>query len=494
MINTILLIRPEVEVGKKEFPFGILYIATVLKNKYRVRILDLNIYPDKESEVEDFLESNPGAMLAVSALSGSYSWVKQITLRIKNKLPETKIVIGGHIAEMYELLLKNTGADFISLGEGEEMLPELINRLNTGGDLREVPGIAFLKDGEIVRTSIKLLKEFVLPDLTLIDPKDYFIHPARDMFFAKSQKYRAREREDDKLAAVIFSRGCLGACNYCYRHLPGHRQPAVEWCWKYLMDLYENYGVRYFRIDDELFTSNKEWFNQFYEKIKEAKIDILFRITGLRVDSIDNDLLAKLSEIGCIAINYGLESGSPEILKNMNKRTTVDQNKAAVNKTLAHGINAMAYIMLGYEGETNETLYETMDMLLDTDIDADYVSVFFTIPLPGTRLFKNCLARGLIRDEELFMEDIFDKIGSQEERYLVQLGEVTKEEMVGFRYKLIFLLRLKRIISKKGWLFKLIKKVIKAIPNKCRINKIFSFGQKVLNRFIKKFPALAGNK
>jgi hypothetical protein len=92
------------------------------------------------------------------------------------------------------------------------------------------------------------------------------------------------------------------------------------------------------------------------------------------------------------------------------------------------------------------------------------------------------------------MEEIFDKIGSQEERYLVQLGEVTKEEMVGFRYKLIFLLRLKRILNKKGWTFKLVKKVIKAIPNKYKINKMFSFGQKVLNRFIKKFPSFSRQK
>ena len=269
-------------------------------------------------------------MLGISALSGSYLWVKKLTLKIKEQLPNLAIVIGGHIAISYELLLNKTGVDYVCTGEGEETLPLLIERLDKGESFEQVPNLAFKINNQIITTKRKFVQNFILPDFSLIDVKKYLIHPKQDRFFARDKKYLAHSKPADKLATLMFSRGCLGGCNFCYRHLPGYRQGKLDWCWQYLMKLYNDYGVHYFRIDDELFISDQKWFDNFYNKIKDEKLNIMFRISGLRVDSIDDQLLAKLKDMGCVAINYGIESGSQQILDRMNKRVTVEQNRIAI--------------------------------------------------------------------------------------------------------------------------------------------------------------------
>jgi len=487
MINSVLLIRPSA-IGKKEFPFGLLYVGTALKQKgYKVQIIDLHDAPDRKDAVFEILSNSPNAILGISALAPHYSWVKRFTLKVKKISPKTIIIIGGHIAILNEMLLNNTGVDYVCLGEGEEALSELIEKINNKEPIKKVLGIAYKDNNTVINTGFRpLLKSFLLPDYELINVHRYLIHPKKDFFFRKSSEYQARSRPDDKLSAIIFSRGCVGGCNFCYRHLPGFRQASIEWSWEHLMILYKKYNVRYFRIDDELFTNNIEWFQAFYQKVLDSNINILFRITGIRVDLINDKQLKMLKEMGCIAINYGLESGSQKILDNMNKRTTVEQNIGAIKKTIAHGMQTMAYIIFGYVGETKETLQETMAMILAVDLDPEYVSIFYTVPLPGTVLYKYCLKNKLIKNEELYMETISDSIANQHERYTMQLGEIKTNEIFIFEKKLLFLLYLKRLISKDSLIFKIIKKIVLLIPYKSKTNNIFVLGIRILIKITNK--------
>ncbi|OIP56746.1 hypothetical protein COW86_03480 [Candidatus Kuenenbacteria bacterium CG22_combo_CG10-13_8_21_14_all_39_9] len=490
MINSVILVRPKAE-GKIEFPFSLLYVGTALKQAgYHVEILDFHQRDMSSANLIEKLRQSHNIMLGISALSGSYLWVKKLTLKIKEQLPNLAIVIGGHIAISYELLLNKTGVDYVCTGEGEETLPLLIERLDKGESFEQVPNLAFKINNQIITTKRKFVQNFILPDFSLIDVKKYLIHPKQDRFFARDKKYLAHSKPADKLATLMFSRGCLGGCNFCYRHLPGYRQGKLDWCWQYLMKLYNDYGVHYFRIDDELFISDQKWFDNFYNKIKDEKLNIMFRISGLRVDSIDDQLLAKLKDMGCVAINYGIESGSQQILDRMNKRVTVEQNRIAIQKTIAHGIQVMAYIMFGYQGETRQSLIETLDILLSTDINAEDVSIFFTLPLPGSRLYAECLATSQINDEEEFLSQLYDSIKNQYQRYIIQLGQLTRDELNGFEKKLIFLLNLKKIIKPRNPIFKVIKKVTLAVADSSSLNTFFVLAQKVLNKSYKFFNPL----
>lgn len=484
MIDSILLIRPRTK-GKMEFPFGLLYTGTALKNKgWPVKVIDLHAFPEREFDIEKMLLRRPGTMLGISALSGSYFWVKEFTLRLKKKIPGAAIVIGGHIAAMHSLLLEKTGVDYVCLGEGESTLPALIEEINKGGSLSNVPGIAFRQSGRIIKTDCApLLSEFPFPDFSLLDIERYFIHPSQDSFFVREPRYLALAQPDDKMATLIFSRGCLGKCNFCYRHLPGYRQAALSFAWRLLMKLYRDYRVRYFRIDDELFTANRQWLDGFCRRLKQNNVDILFRITGLRVDIISNELLLKLKEMGCIGISYGIESGSQKTLDRMNKGVTVEQNRAAIKKTIAHGMQAMAYVMFGYQGETKDDLEQTLALFLEKDVNPTDISLCYTIPLPGTKLYQDCLDKGLIKDEESFMEELCEAISEQRERYLVKLGELTKEELFGFEDKFRFLLSFKKIFRKNTLALKAFKKIVFLVPWDSKVNAVFAFGCRVLEKF-----------
>lgn len=471
-------------MGKKEFPFGLLYVGTALKQKgYKVKIIDLHDNSQLEDKITDILLNSSNTMLGISALSPQYHWVKELTLKIKKILPRTPIVIGGHITVMHEMILNKTGVDYVCLGEGEELLPELIGKINKNESVDDVLGIAYKKGDEIYKTGFRpLIKDFITPDYDLIDVSRYLIHPSKDFFFSRSREYGNQAKDSDKLAAVMFSRGCVGGCAFCYRHLPGFRQSSVDWSWNNLMLLHNKYGVKYFRIDDELFTNDPKWFNDFYKKVVNSKINILFRISGLRADSVNDEFLSKLKKMGCIAINYGIESGSQKILDNMNKRTTVAQNHFAIKKTIDHGMKVMAYVMFGYEGETRATLRETLDLLLGTDVGPEEVSAFYTVPLPGSKLYQDCLKKGLIKDQESFVDGLHDKVANQHSRYLVELGEVSREELFGFEKKFYFLLNLKKIFSVNSLIFKIIYKIVFWIPYESRINNMFVLGQKILRK------------
>ncbi len=266
MIDTILLVRPFAP-GKKEFPFGLLYVGTALKKKgYDVRIIDLHDTPQREDEVIDILSKSPNAILGISALAGSYKWVKIFTLKIKAASPHTLVVIGGHIAASYEILLNKTGVDYVCFGEGEELLPELIEQINKNESIKNIKGIAYKEGGIVIRTDPHpLMKNFISLDYNLIDVNKYLIHPSQDLFFNKSPEYLARMKKDDKLASIMFSRGCLGACGFCYRHLPGFRQPSIDWSWQHLMLLYEK-ALDILRLTTNCLSAIRNGFELFIRK------------------------------------------------------------------------------------------------------------------------------------------------------------------------------------------------------------------------------------
>lgn len=486
MIKSVLLIRP-FSVGKKETPLNLLYVGTALKNSgYEVDIIDLQDDPSREREIIKILENSPEKILGISALSLHYRWLKNFTKKVKEQSPQTTIVVGGHIAITAELLLKKTSVDFVCTGEGEITFPELIDAINKNLLPEKISGLVFKKDEKIIKTGFRpLIKNFVRPDYDLIDMSKYIIHPLEDIFFQKSPEYIKRQRPDDKQAVIMFSRGCIGGCNFCYRHLPGFRQESVEWSWDHMMHLRNKYDIKYFRINDELFNNDMEWLRAFHRKFMESKTDILFRITGLRTDLVNDEQLNMLKEMGCIAINYGIESGSQKILNNMNKRTTVEQNLNAIKETLKVGMQAMAYIMLGYEGENKKTLNETLNMLLASGLSSEYISIFYTVALPGTRLYQNCLKNNKIKDEDKYLTDMYTYVAEDKkahERYIINLSDISVKTLVQWEKKLKILTKLNQILKNYSLIFIIVKKIITLIPVNDLILVLYS---KIFNLFKK---------
>ncbi len=496
MINSILLIRP-FAAEKKQFPLGLLYVGTALKRKgYQIQIIDLQDEPERENEIIETLKSRPDMLLGISALAPQYHWVKRFTLRLKQIIPQTPVVIGGHIAICRKQLLENTGIDYVCVGEGEEMLPELVEALNSGSALENIAGMAYRgKDGVMLKTAWRpQIKDFGLPDYDLINVEKYIIHPDEDSFFHKSAEYQKQATPQDKSCVIMFSRGCIGHCGFCYRHHAGYRQLTIEESWENLMILYHKYGVRYFRIDDELFTNNPEWLKAICEKIRESGLGIMFRITGLRVDTVDDERLEMLKRSGCIAINYGIESLSQTTLNTMLKGVSVQQNEDALRKTLAHGMATMAYIIWGYQGENKKTILETIDTLISLGLPPHLVSIFYLVALPGTTMYAYALRTKKITDEDAYLDSLnilMQKWGGFHKRYLINYSELSRKELKKYEEMLMLILKLRVRFGKNSILSKIVRQVVPSLPASLFLgltNATYSIFRKTKSFFAPKKP------
>ena len=492
MINSVLFVRPPA-TGKLETPVAVLYVATAVKKAgYDVEIIDLQAHPQREGEPTERLRSNPSMVLAISALAPHYRWVKRFVRTIRQKCPQTRIIIGGHIASLGTFLLERVGVDYVCTAEGEKILPPLLGALNRGEGLKEIFGLSYMEDGRVVRhPKGKRLSSFDIPDYSLVDMDDYLIHPNRDIFFANSPDYRRRARPDDRLGVIMFSRGCTGYCGFCYRHVPGFCQSTTDWCIEHLKLLHDQYGVRYFRFDDELFTNSQEWLEEFCRRVKEEILDILFRITGLRVDMISPERLALLKGIGCIAINYGIESGSQAILDMMKKGVTAEQGKNAICQTHEAGMQVMAYITLGYRGETEQTLRQTAEMLMHCDLPVQYVSIFYAVALPGTKLYRDMLGSGLIREEEAYLEQLavyIEESRPARDYYFVNLSSISFTRLIQWEQILLLLLRAVQLWGAESLRTRFVKACVLGLPTGGIFRRSIQFTNRALDKFLRRSP------
>ena len=122
-------------------------------------------------------------------------------------------------------------------------------------------------------------------------------------------------------------------------------------------------------------------------------------------NTVDRDLLNKLKQSGCIEIKYGIESGSPRILKLMNKQITIDEIKRAISITHNVGIRVKAFILHGFPGENIESTMETIQLLEELKEKIDRISLFRFVPLPGSPAYDNAQTYNLILPQNF--EEIF---------------------------------------------------------------------------------------
>lgn len=166
-----------------------------------------------------------------------------------------------------------------------------------------------------------------------------------------------------------------------------------------------------FRIEevsfgDELFLSSKSRFRELGPLIK--KLDIAWG-SQARVNIIDGEFLDMAKNAGCLGLGYGIESGSQKILDNMNKQTTVAQIESAMKETMKRDINVKVQLIFGYPGEDETTVQETIDLFKRLDHPGRRFTVI--TPIPGSSLYDDCIARGLIRDEAQYLCDIEKSFG-----------------------------------------------------------------------------------
>lgn len=372
----VALIYPEVydiarfQENRKEMPpFGILYLASILRNcDIETVLFKIN----KDHFQLDLSEFDAiGFSISSSAI---YNLVKGA--RFNSYIEENAFVFAGgvHVSFYPEETIIDMDLDAVCIGESEHTILDLLNNQQR---LNEVSGICFQKGGNVIRTNPR----------SLISNIDELPFPARDMIpqndFIMDNRLSGT---NIRMTHVLCSRGCPYSCTFCANFDRKLRYRSGRNIREELIQLISEYSIEGFCIADDNFIINKSRVSEICTSIS----DLGLKWSALsRIDNINEDLLEVLYESGCMEIKYGIESGSQTILGKMKKNISNEQILGAISATKKVGIKVKGFLIHGFPGENLATTKETIGLLEKVEEYIDRVSVFQFVPLPGSYVYEN---------------------------------------------------------------------------------------------------------
>lgn len=363
-----------------QVPYGLLTLASeAIDAGHQVKVINLASFSWVEvKEVIARLEADVYGMSCWTANRRGVSYVAQ---EIRDQHPGAKIIVGGPHATPFatEILDHFPAIDLVTRGESEATFLEILRRIEEGRDLSGIEGSAYRENGKgtlsPARASLRKLDD-------LTPPQHYFA-----------------------THIMMTSRGCPWQCTFCGaettwgRGFRGHSVPFVV---DAIEKALEKLPVRMIQIKDDTFTANKKRALQICEEIRRRKLQFLWSC-DTRVDVLDEELVLEMRRAGCQRLSLGVESGSDQVLENIDKKITSDEIIAAANMAKAVGIQVRFFMMLGNRGETVETFHETLEFL-DRALPHQYVFSCLSV-YPGTRDFQAAVEAGWLSSDVFFRED-----------------------------------------------------------------------------------------
>lgn len=368
-------------------PLGLGYIAAVLEQAgHKVAILDISAQGYTDGDIRRLaLQFNP-QVVGFSLLTPSAPKTFALARYLKRYLP-LPFIFGGPHASCFpsDCLDHSDGQDTVVVGEGEQTIVELLEWFEGRKHLAHIKGIAY-RWGEVV----------INPPRPYIADLDSLPFPSRHLF--DMPRYMPLPNNYKRLPAtnMITSRGCPYHCTFCFQGGKGglsYRRHSPARVVDEMALLVRRYGIREISFWDDNFAMNKKWVLTFCELLKNSGLDISWSCVT-RVDSVSPDVLEAMARAGCWNVFYGLETGNQQLLDNIKKGTTVEQNRRAVGWAKEAGIEVRASFMLALPGETPELGEETIRFALE--LDPDYVQFSPTTPMPGTELWDTCQKAGAL--------------------------------------------------------------------------------------------------
>lgn len=370
------------KIGAVQHPMNLVYLATWLREHgHNPEIMDLEVEPF--SRLEEKLKSAPPYLVGITAMTPNIPDAKHICdLCISLGI---KTVLGGaHPTVLPVQTLHYTGCDYVVIGEGETTLFNLLNNIKENRSVDSIKGIAFLKNGvPVINDQPQLIKLNKLP--------------FPDRRFLKLDLYSGETTPGvlGKAATVFTSRGCPYPCTFCASKMINRqriRYLSMEKIFEEIDDIVA-LGFNHLTVDDDLFTLNKKGVKEFCSYLI-SKYPQLSWDCDSRVDNINEELLSMMKKSNCTKIAYGVESGSPIILKSVKKKINIDQVKNAFKLTKKYKIQTQAFFMVGFPEETIEDIKATERLI--AEIKPDYLFLSVVVPYPGTSIYDYMLEKGFL--------------------------------------------------------------------------------------------------
>ncbi len=376
--------KKEQQIMRPYPPLGLLYISAFLNQQNMSNKVFDSTFSDK-AQLFAQLEAEQPEVLAIYANLMTKLNVLEIAKTCKKISPKTAVIMGGpDVTYNTENYLKN-GADYLVIGEGENTMMELVQHLENHPEKEpsDISGLAYLDTaGKVVqtaaRTKVRDINELPIPNRDAIP-----IHKYLDAW---------KEHHGQNALSVSTQRGCPYTCKWCSTAVYGqsYRRRAPEKVVAELKELREKYNPDTIWFVDDVFTVSHKWLRQFCEELEKQEVRIPFECIS-RADRMNEEVIALLKKAGCFRVWIGAESGSQKIIDAMDRRVSVDQVRNMIIATRKQGIEAGTFIMLGYPGETEEDVEETINHLKISN--PDHFTITVAYPIKGTSLYDEIEAK-----------------------------------------------------------------------------------------------------
>ena len=361
-------------------PLGLAYIASVLlEDGHDVSAVDLNISGLNLRRLHSIITGEGPRLVGISTHTETYPNGLTIAERVKELDPNITVVMGGpHPTILPEQVLKQDAVDFVVVGEGEGTIVDLARCLDEGrGQFRDIKGLGY-KDREGIALNERR---------ELLNPDD-LPYPARDLF--------PLEFYQDRWNLLTARGSCPFKCPFCsasYIWEGRRRARSPQDVVGEIRMLIEAYGAAYIFFADDIFTLNRKWVYALLGLLNELDYPIEWGC-ATRVDLVDRELLKKMAEAGCRAIQYGVESGCQMILDSV-KGIEKGQVLEAVEGARQWGIDVASSFMIPFPEDTQETIRETKEFIKQVHRAGSKILLSYTTPYPGTHFYEHAEELGI---------------------------------------------------------------------------------------------------
>jgi len=365
----IVLVNPPLSdryIFNRDEPLHLEYLAAQVAGAHQVRILDaLGLGMSVRETVERTVAARPGLVGISLGFTAAYRTVIEICVALRERLPGTTIMLGGNTATfLSQELASRPEVDAVAIGEADWTFRELVGALDDGRPWDGVAGLVYRQDGELRRT----------PERPLIGDLTALPFPARQLL--PLRRYYCK--------VILAARGCPYGCIYCSTSAFWRRRfrsRPVDHILEEVRMVAADPAVDYFAFADDCFTLKAERVHRICEGIEGLGRKISWSCTG-RIETVSRELLRRMGQSGCKAIFFGVESGSPGVLRVLGRRYGPDEVRRVYADCIAGGIRPSFSYIVGLPTETPADRQATYDLI--GDLHGVENGVHMLTPFPGT--------------------------------------------------------------------------------------------------------------
>jgi radical SAM superfamily enzyme YgiQ (UPF0313 family) len=414
-------------------PLGILYLASYLRKYTDVSLKIVDGAKNGFKRTLKKIKKSNFDLLGISfttwAATGAYNLINTL----KEKDPDIFVIAGGaHPSALPFEVLKESRADMVAIGEGEQTMLEIVRNFGKRLNLNKIDGIVFRKGKKCVFTRPrKFLNVNSIP------------FPARDLIDIKSYEglYWSMLQPETN---IISSRGCPFHCTFCSNPVWRANKPLLRLrdpknIGEEIRILRDNFGIREISDEADTFNVDLNWAIKVCNEIKEVGIPWKVQI---RANPFSEKLAKEMAKSGCWLVRIGIESGNLETLKGIKKGITLKQVINTCRKLKKYDIKVVGLFMIFNVWEENGRLrFEDMKMCENTfkfvakllrEKLIDSFSWHFTTPFPGSELYSIAKKYGLIEGKDY-------ERWNQASNFIMNLPGITRKNIEKIKMKGIVL-------------------------------------------------------